>query len=166
MNLKKYTTLFLDRDGVINCKIDGYVRYFSEFNFIDGVLESISDLTDYFDRIIIVTNQQGIGKQLMTEKELIELHSEMVKEIEKNVGKIDKIYYCPHLSSLECNCRKPEPGMLKKAKQDFKEIIFENSILLGDSDTDILAAEKVGVQAVKVCSEYTLTHWTRDFLLN
>ena len=137
MNLKKYTTLFLDRDGVINSKIDGYVQYFSEFNFIDGVLESISDLTDYFDRIIIVTNQQGIGKQLMTEKELIELHSEMVKEIEKNGGKIDKIYYCPHLASLECHCRKPEPGMLKKAKQDFEEIMFENSILLGDSDTDL-----------------------------
>lgn len=166
MNLKKHTTLFLDRDGVINYKIDGYVQYFSEFNFIDGVLDSISELTDYFDRIIIITNQQGIGKQLMTEKELIELHSEMVKEIEKNGGKIDKIYYCPHLASLECNCRKPEPGMLKKAQQDFEEIIFENSILLGDSDTDILAAEKLGVQAVKVCSEYTLAHWTRDFLLN
>lgn len=166
MNLKEYTTLFLDRDGVINYKIDGYVQYFSEFNFIEGVLESISDLTDYFDRIIIVTNQQGIGKQLMTEKELLELHSEMLKEIEKNGGKIDKIYYCPHLATIDCNCRKPEPGMLKKAKQDFKEIIFEKSILLGDSDTDIEAAEKVGVQSVKVCSKYTLTHWTRDFLLN
>lgn len=166
MNSKKYTTLFLDRDGVINHKIDGYVQYFSEFNFIDGVLESISALTDYFDRIIIVTNQQGIGKRLMTEKELVELHLQMVKEIEKNGGKIDKIYYCPHLASLGCNCRKPNPGMLLNAKRDFKDIIFENSVLLGDSDTDIVAAETVGVKAIKVSPEYTLTQWARDFLLN
>lgn len=102
----------------------------------------------------------------MTEKELVDLHLQMVKEIEKHGGKVDKIYYCPHLASLGCNCRKPNPGMLLNAKQDFKDIIFENSILLGDSDTDIVAAETVGVKAIKVSPEYTLTHWARDFLLN
>ena len=68
---KKYTTLFLDRDGVINHKIDGYVQMFSEFRFIEDVPKSIAKLSDYFERIIIVTNQQGIGKKIMTENLLL-----------------------------------------------------------------------------------------------
>ena len=70
MKSKKYTTLFLDRDGVINEKIDGYVKTYSEFKFIDGVLESLKYLSEHFEKIIIVTNQQGIGKKLMTSDDL------------------------------------------------------------------------------------------------
>jgi len=166
MSEKQYTTLFLDRDGVINHKIDGYVQFFSDFHFMEGSLESISLLSEYFERIIIVTNQQGIGKKLMKEEDLLFLHSQMISEIEKNGGKIDKIYFCPHLASSNCSCRKPKPGMLLKSGIDFKEIDFERSILIGDSETDIMAAENVGIKAIKVGPEYTLNHWTREFLLN
>ena len=164
MALKKYTTLFLDRDGVINHRIDGYVQYLGEFNFIDGVLEVFPKLTDYFDRILIVTNQQGIGKGLMTDKDLLNLHDKMKVKIENFRGRIDKIYFCPHLEEEKCNCRKPQPGMLLQAKSDFPEIDFERSILIGDSDTDILAAKNVNVDSVQVSPEYTLSMWANKFL--
>ena len=166
MKSKKYTALFLDRDGVINEKIDGYVKTYSEFKFIEGVLESLNHLSEHFEKIIIVTNQQGIGKKLMTSDDLDRLHNSMVNEINLNGGRIDKIYHCPCLESENCECRKPKSGMLLDAKKDFPSIKFKNSILLGDSDTDIAAAENVGVKAVKVSLEYSLSDWTREFLLN
>ena len=161
---EKYTTLFLDRDGVINHKIDDYVRFFSEFRFIEDVPESIARLSDYFERIIIVTNQQGIGKKIMTENQLLTLHDKMLYEINKIGGKIEKIYYCLHLESANCDCRKPKSGMLLKAKEDFPDIDFEKSILIGDSDTDIIAAENLNIKSIKVSPTYTLTHWTKEFL--
>ena len=166
MKSKKYNTLFLDRDGVINEKIDGYVKTYSEFKFIDGVLESLKYLSEHFEKIIIVTNQQGIGKKLMTSDDLDRLHNSMVNEINLFGGRIDKIYHCPCLESENCDCRKPNSGMLLEAKKDFPSIKFKNSILLGDSDTDITFAENVGVKAVKVSQEYSLSDWTREFLLN
>ena len=165
MKSKKYTTLFLDRDGVINEKIDGYVKTYLEFKFIDGVLESLKYLSEYFEKIIIVTNQQGIGKKLMTSDDLdSNYHNYMVNEINISGGRIDKIYHCPCLESENCECRKPNSGMLLEAKNDFPSIKFKNSILLGDSDTDIIA-ENIGVKAVKVSLEYSLSDWTREFLL-
>jgi D-glycero-D-manno-heptose 1,7-bisphosphate phosphatase len=163
---EKYTTLFLDRDGVINHKIDGYVQFFSQFKFIEDVPESIARLSNYFIRIIIVTNQQGIGKKIMTENQLFDLHDKMLFEINKIGGKIEKIYYCLHLESANCNCRKPKSGMLLKAKEDFPDIDFSKSILIGDSDTDIIAAENVNIKSIQVSPTYTLSHWTKGFLLD
>lgn len=161
----KYTTLFLDRDGVINEKIDGYVQTYSEFKFIDGVLESLKHLSEYFKKIIIVTNQQGIGKKIMTSDDLDRLHESMINEINLFGGRIDKIYYCPCLESENCACRKPNSGMLLEAKNDFPLISFNHSILIGDSETDMIAAKNVGVKPIKVTPEYSLSDWTRDFLL-
>ena len=161
---KKFTTLFLDRDGVINYKIDGYVQFFSEFRFIKDVPESIARLSNYFERIIIVTNQQGIGKKIMTEDQLFTLHDKMISEINDFGGKIEKIYYCDHLDSMNCDCRKPKSEMLLKAKEDFPDIDFKKSILIGDSDTDIIAAKNVNIKSIQVSPTYTLSHWTKDFL--
>ena len=161
---KKFSTLFLDRDGVINHKIDGYVQFYSDFIFIDGALESIKRLTFLFDRIIVVTNQQGIGKKIMNLEDLNLLHDKMKIEIENYGGKIDRVYHCPHLSSENCTCRKPNPGMLLKAKEDFPEIDFDYSFLIGDSDSDIKAAEFVGITSVKVSKKYTLNNWCNEFL--
>ena len=162
----EYTTLFLDRDGVINHKIDGDVKSSNNFRFIDGVKESIAFFSTYFQRIIIVTNQQGIGKGLMTKNELNVLHDYMLTEINKFGGNIDKIYFCPHLFSESCECRKPNSGMLIQAKSDFVDIDFSKSILVGDSNSDILAAENVGVKAIKVSANYTLLHWKNEFFKN
>ena len=160
-----FDTLFLDRDGVINKKLEGrYVQNFSEFEFIEGSLDAISKLSNLFNRILVVTNQQGISKGIMSDIELNNLHIEMMKRIEKSGGKIDKIYYCPHLKELDCTCRKPNPGMIQQAVLDFPEIIIDNSYLIGDSNSDIEAGKRMNLNTVKVDNHYTLFKWTVDLI--
>ena len=163
--MHKLDTLFLDRDGVINVKLDGrYVKNTDEFEFMIGAEKAISKLSKIFNRILIVTNQQGIAKGIMSDKDLGVLHDYMLFELKKNGGVIDKIYYCPHLAAENCNCRKPNPGMIQQAINDFPEIKVEDSYLIGDSDTDILAGNKMGLITVKVDNEYTLLKWCDELL--
>ncbi len=158
-------TLFLDRDGVINVKLEErYVRNSNEFEFMQGALVAISKLSKLFKRILIVTNQQGIGKGIMTKDDLNLLHSFMTSEIGKLNGKIDKIYFCPHLDTENCNCRKPNPGMINQAIADFPEIDRQNSYLIGDSDSDIEAGNRMNLNTVKVDNEYTLAKWTAELM--
>ena len=160
-----FDTLFLDRDGVINKKLEArYVRNFSEFEFINGVLQAISKLTNIFTRIIIITNQQGISKGIMSEVDLINLHIKMQDRIKQSSGRITKIYYCPHLANSNCDCRKPKTGMIQQAIIDFPEIIIEKSYLIGDSDSDIEAGKTMNLTTIKVNDNYTLVEWTSDLL--
>ena len=150
-------TLFLDRDGVINQKLKGmYVRDFSKFEFMEGAIDAISKLTNRFNRIIIITNQQGIGKKIMSDADLNILHTKMEERIEQSGGKINKIYYCPHLEEFDCLCRKPRSGMIEHALLDFPKIVLEDSYLIGDSDSDIEAGKRMNLSAIKVYFEYTL----------
>ena len=161
--MKNFDTLFLDRDGVINQKLEGkYVRDFSEFIFIPGSLRAISELTSLFNRIIIITNQQGIAKGIMSESELHILHKKMQVEIENSGGKITKIYYCPHWQNANCKCRKPQPGMITNALVDFPDINIKNSYLVGDSDSDIEAGIKMNLITVKVSEDFSLINWTNE----
>ncbi len=158
-------TLFLDRDGVVNVKLEArYVRNSNEFEFMQGALVAISKLSKIFKRILIVTNQQGIGKGIMTEADLNLLHSFMTSKIGKLNGKIDKIYFCPHLDIENCNCRKPNPGMINQAIADFPDIDCQNSYLIGDSDSDIEAGNRMKLNTVKVDNEYTLAKWTAELM--
>ena len=161
--MHSFDTLFLDRDGVINKKLEGrYVRNFSELEFIEGALDSISQLSKMFNRIIIITNQQGIAKGIMSDVDLNTLHFQMQQSITESGGKINKIYYCPHLEESDCICRKPKPGMLHQAVIDFPEIIIDNSYLVGDSDSDIDAGKSMNLNTVKVDHDYNLSKWTAD----
>ncbi len=136
--MKNYQTLFLDRDGVINQRIPGdYIKTVAEFQFLPGALEAIVEFSNHFDFIFIITNQQGIGKGLMTEKQLDEVHQHMLVAIDKAGGRIDQVYYCPKLAAQNPICRKPNPGMAHQAKADFPEIIFETSLMVGDSISDM-----------------------------
>ena len=163
METSDFDTLFLDRDGVINKKLDGkYVRNWEEFTFIPNVLSSISKLSRLFNRIIIITNQQGIGKGLMSKNDLLFLHQKMLKEIEKAGGKINKIYFCPHLETDNCNCRKPKIGMIENAIKDFPSINIQKAYLIGDSPSDIQAGEKAGIKSVKVDNQFTLFDWAKQ----
>ena len=158
-------TLFLDRDGVINKKLEGrYIRDFSEFEFMAGAIDAISILTNKFNRIVIVTNQQGIGKEIMSVADLNTLHAKMEVLIENSGGEINKIYYCPHLEEFDCTCRKPKPGMIERALLDFPKIVLANSYLIGDSDSDIEAGRRMNLNTVKVDNEYTLAKWTSELL--
>ena len=131
-------TLFLDRDGVINERLPGaYIADWADFQFRPGVLTAITYFSTIFGRIIVVTNQQGIGKALMSEVQLNQLHGQMLKAIEAAGGRIDAIYFCPDLKSKQLNCRKPAPAMALQAQADFPAISFEHSIIVGDSLSDI-----------------------------
>jgi len=150
LDINKSWTLFLDRDGVINKKIEGdYVRSWSQFEFIEGAIEGLKILRKIFGKIIIVTNQRGIGLGLMTENDLRKIHENMEKILQENGVFIDKIYYCPHDYEREnCNCRKPKVGLALKAKMEFPEIDFKKSIVLGDSISDIQFGKSLGMITV------------------
>ncbi len=151
--IDKSWTLFLDRDGVINQKRDNdYVKNWAEFLFIKGSLSAISNLSKLFGKIIIVTNQRGVGKGVMTELQLLSLHNKLTTEVNQSDGKIDKIYYCTDiLESSEY--RKPNIGMALKAKLDYPDIEFRKSIIVGDSLTDMIFGEKLGMKRVLINSE-------------
>ena len=161
--MHKFDTLFLDRDGVINKKLERrYVRNWQEFEFMPNALLAIKKLSNKFERIIVVTNQQGIGKALMTIDELSVLHELMKKEIIENGGKIDKIYFCPHLEKENCDCRKPAIGMIKRAIKDFPTLNLKQTFLVGDSPSDIEAGERAGIKTVKVNNQFTLFDWANE----
>ena len=102
-------SLFLDRDGVICRKIEkDYVRNWSQFEFLPDSLKALKNLAALYARIIVVTNQQGVGKSLYSEKELQFIHDSMIENISRSGGRIDAIYYCPHRKEDNCECRKPK----------------------------------------------------------
>jgi histidinol-phosphate phosphatase family protein len=152
-SFNKDWTLFLDRDGVINTRLVGdYVKTPEEFHFIEGVPDSIRALSEVFGRIIIVTNQQGIGKGLMTEEDLQEIHAFMMKGIREAGGRIDAIYFSPHLESEKNRMRKPGVGMALHAQQDFPEIDFNQSVMVGDGLHDMEFGRKLGMVCVYIGS--------------
>jgi D-glycero-D-manno-heptose 1,7-bisphosphate phosphatase len=144
-------TLFLDRDGVINTRIiGGYVTKINEFNFLPGVKDAISFFTSKFYKILVVTNQQGIAKGLMSECNLLEIHRYMLDELKKTNGIIDKCYFAPDIKSSYNKMRKPNSGMALAAKIDFPMINFNKSIMIGDTDSDILFGKNVGMKTVRI----------------
>lgn len=154
MEVRPDRFLFLDRDGVINKRLPGaYVRYWAEFEFLPGVLDALGVFNQFFRRTVIVTNQQGIGKGLMNAVELEELHQQLTRETTAHGIRIDGIYYCPDLSTRAGNCRKPAPTMALAAQQDFPEISFSHSVMVGDSASDILFGKRLGMQTVLIAGK-------------
>ena len=144
-------SLFLDRDGVLNTRLPGaYVTSWQDFEFLPGVLASLATLTKRFVRIVVVTNQQGVGKGLFTEADLKEIHLLMQDHIEAAGGRIDRVYSCTELASLDPKCRKPNSGMAMEAKRDFPEIDFSKCIIVGDSISDIEFGQRLGMKTVLV----------------
>lgn len=149
-NIDKSWTIFLDRDGVINEeRLGEYVLHWGEFIFSKGVLDSFKTLTDLFGRIIIISNQRGVGKGLMTEAALQSIHLEMQREVEIVGGKIDRIYYCTEKDDT-CFYRKPNPGMALRALRDFSEIDLSKSIMVGNKPSDMKFGRAAGMFTVFV----------------
>jgi len=148
MNLNlidKTWTLFLDRDGVINHeKHKDYIHTWDKFVFYEGFQYSIKIFTEKFGRIIIVTNQKGVGKGLTKLEDLELIHKNMNDEIEKAGGKIDAIYFCTALEETHPG-RKPNPGMGLQAKKDFPEIDFSKAIMVGNTLSDMEFGRNVGI---------------------
>ena len=154
MNLKdlkidKSWTLFLDRDGVINRRLENdYVKHWIEFEFLDETLKALKTLNAVFGHIVVVTNQQGIGKRLYTHEDLELIHRNMVYEITYHGGRIDKVYFSPHLAAENHPTRKPGIGMALQAKADFPAIDFKKSIIVGDSESDMVFGRQAGMFTV------------------
>lgn len=136
IDITGYDTLLLDRDGVINrLRVDDYVKCPAEFEFLPGVLDVLPKWAALCPRIIVVTNQRGVSKGLMTEEDLHEVHRAMCSAIEKRGGRIDAIYYC---TSLTCDDprRKPGIGMYLDVCRDFPQVASGRTLMIGDSASD------------------------------
>ncbi|GMT46205.1 MAG: D-glycero-alpha-D-manno-heptose-1,7-bisphosphate 7-phosphatase [bacterium] len=166
-NINKSWTLFLDRDGIINKRIyGGYVQHWEAFEFLPGVPESLAVFSRIFGRIIVITNQQGIGKGIMNEAQLEAVHRKMFVEVEKAGGKIDAVFHCPDVASKPGNCRKPSAFMALKAKKRFPEIDFNKSIMVGDAESDMVFGKNAGMFTILMGDEpvspETVDYITRD----
>lgn len=142
--------IFLDRDGVINENLHGdYVKKWDEFKFIPKAKEAIKVLTDAGWIIVIISNQAGVGKGIMSARAVEEINARMISEIENYGGKVKSVYYCPHRPDEGCECRKPKPGMLLNAARDLG-IQLSDSYMIGDNVIDIQAGARVGCKTILV----------------
>lgn len=155
LDLKSITpewTLFLDRDGVINEEMLGeYVLHWEQFIFSKGALDIFKILSEKFGRLIIVTNQRGVGKGLMTQEALDTIHFEMQREVEIVGGRIDKIYFCTDIND-DSPMRKPNPGMALEAQKDFPEINYSKSIMVGNKPSDMRFGRAAGMYTAFVAT--------------
>ena len=141
--------VFLDRDGVINRKApEGhYIAYWSDFELLPGAGSAIAALNRSGCRVLVVTNQRGVALGLYTAAEVEALHARLQEHLAAQGAHIDAFYYCPH-DKNECNCRKPQTGLFEQAFREFPEATRANSIVVGDSLSDIEAARNFGLPAI------------------
>ena len=161
----RHPTIFLDRDGVLNKKPPRaqYVRNWGEFDWVPGSKEALRLLTEAGYRIVIVSNQAGIGRGAMTEAALTQIHEQMKREIAEGGGRIDAIYYCPHDWEEGCQCRKPKPGMLFQAQRDLS-LDLSRTLFIGDDERDAQAADLAGCPSHLLSNGQLLIDFTRQLL--
>jgi len=148
-----YKAVFLDRDGVINENPNGYIRHHKEFVFLPRVVDAFRKLYESEFKVIVITNQGGIGKGAYTKEDVDGIHNKMHALLNKDSIRIDGIYYCHHHPHDDCGCRKPRLGMLRKAMLDH-EIDFKKSFFVGDKTSDIKAGKKAGCKTILVKTGY------------
>lgn len=145
-------TLFLDRDGVLNRKLENdYVKTLDEFDIFEEAAEALEVLQEHFQNIVVVTNQQGIGKKLMTEQDLEVIHNVLLEKMPQ----IQKIYFCPDLAKTGSPRRKPAIGMAIDAKKDFCKISFKRSVIVGDSLSDMQFGRNAGMKTCFINKDNT-----------
>ena len=147
-------SLFLDRDGVINKRVfGGYITDFSDFVFLPGVLNALNDVSNFFSHVFIVTNQQGVGKGIMTLEQLELIHQNMLQEIQAKGGRITKVYAATELKNSSINHRKPNSYMGLLAQKEFPFTDLSRSIMIGDTDSDIRFGKNCGMKTILQLSE-------------
>ncbi len=140
--------MFLDRDGVINKKIEGgYVRNWSEFEFLPNIIDWIRLFRALDHLVIVVTNQRGVALGRMTLADLNQIHDKMLEALEMQGAFIDDIFVCPHEAN-SCECRKPKPGLVLQA-QEMYDIDLAASLIIGDSDSDEQLARNCGLRFLR-----------------
>jgi D-glycero-D-manno-heptose 1,7-bisphosphate phosphatase len=141
--------IILDRDGVINHDSDLYIKSPDEWRPIPGSLDAIARLNQWGFRVVVATNQSGIGRGLFMMDTLNAIHDKMIKAVAQAGGRIDAVFFCPHTNADKCNCRKPKPGMLEEIATRYNAEL-EGVPAVGDSLRDLQAAESVGAQPMLV----------------
>lgn len=135
--------IILDRDGVINYDSDQFIKSPEEWRPIPGSLEAIAKLNQWGWRVVVATNQSGVGRGLFGMDTLNAIHEKMVKSLAQVGGRIDAIFFCPHAADSTCECRKPKPGMLQQVSERFN-IPLDGVPVVGDSLRDLQAGLSVG----------------------
>lgn len=151
--------IFLDRDGTINEEVE-YLNNVDQLKLIDGATGAIRLLNNAGYKVVVITNQSGIAKGYLTEDQLAIIHAEFKKMLEKENAYIDAIYYCPHHPEAEvdayrmdCDCRKPKPGMLTQAAKDL-DLDLKSSFIVGDKISDLGAGDAAGCRKILVRTGY------------
>jgi len=157
----KRPALFLDRDGVINIEsVGSYITSWSEFQFHDGVLDALAAVSHLFSAIVVVSNQRGVGRGIMPIEALREINNNMSTAIGAAGGRIDKVYCCTATSDDDHN-RKPNVGMGMQAQEDFPAIDFKNSIMVGNSISDMEFGKRLAMKTIFLTTKhepFTLPH--------
>ncbi len=159
--IDKSWSLFLDRDGVINHETEPYLLHKDGFKFYEGVTDAIRIFNSIFQYILVVTNQRGVGKKLMTENDLLNIHDLMLSEVQNTGGRIDSIYYCTSIDDNHPG-RKPNPGMALQAMEEHPLISKENSIMVGNNISDMQFGKNAGMHTVLLTT--TNTRWNCPIL--
>lgn len=155
----------MDRDGVINERPPKaeYVRRPEDFVWLDGAKEAIKKLNDAGYVVIEISNQAGIARGVMSEKDFEDVQSKMSNDLLDIGAKIDAVYYCPHGWDDHCECRKPKPGMLFQAQKDYS-INLTECVLIGDDERDIITAHNANMKGILVTDGYSLNDAVNDVL--
>ena len=146
-----FDAILLDRDGVINRERSDYVKSWEEFEFLPGALLALKRLAAYPWPIIVITNQSAVGRELISEADLVAIHARMIEAVYQAGGRIDAIFACPHRPEDHCDCRKPRPGLLLQAAQSFQAEL-RRCIFIGNALTDYQAAAAVNCPTILVNS--------------
>jgi D-glycero-D-manno-heptose 1,7-bisphosphate phosphatase len=137
--------VLLDRDGVINEDSDAYVKSPDEWTPIPGSLEAIARLSGAGFRVAIVSNQSGLARGLFDLSKLGRIHQKLRDLLARQGGRVEMIAFCPHAPTQDCECRKPQPGLLKSVGQRLG-VTLEGIPFIGDSFTDVQAARSLGME--------------------
>jgi D-glycero-D-manno-heptose 1,7-bisphosphate phosphatase len=137
--------IFLDRDGVINYDSNGFIKCVAEFIFLPRSLAALRLLTENGFDVILISNQSGVGRGIIAPENLVAIHRHLIETVEQNGGRIKDILFCPHTPEDGCDCRKPEPGLLFKARDTYG-IELEKAVMVGDKAIDIDCARRAGCQ--------------------
>lgn len=141
--------IILDRDGVINRDSDHYIKSPEEWKPIPGSMEAIAKLTHEGYRVVVATNQSGVGRGLFDMDTLNAINEKMLRTVQAAGGHIDSVFYCPHSSDVQCECRKPKPGMLLQIAERYNKEL-DDVFAVGDSLRDLLAAQAAGALPILV----------------
>lgn len=148
-NSKSNPLVILDRDGVINHDSAEFIKSTDEWLPIKGSLEAITQLSQNQYDVVIVTNQSGIGRGLLTTETLSRIHAKMIEQVQQLGGQIKAILFCPHHPDEDCECRKPKAGMYHELTQRLGNS-YEGTYSVGDSTRDLIAAQVAGASPVLV----------------